>query len=742
MKTRLNSAWHRWLRLTGLALAWLLCMTTCIQERALAQSAAKQTHVSWSNYGGSPDASQYSSLNQINRSNVTRLTIAWKYPTADGKEYLFNPLVVDGVMYVLAKEHSIIALDAATGKELWVHPTNVQGTLITHRGINYWESADRSDRRLLFSVNNLLQEIDARTGKSILQFGKNGVVDLRDGLGRDPKSLTLVQSTTPGRVFGNLIILGSATNEEYDSGPGDIRAYDVLSGQLVWTFHTVPHPGEPGYETWPKDAWKTVGGANAWSGMSLDESRGILYVPTASPKYNFYGANRTGANLYGDCLLAINAQTGKLIWYFQMVHHDIWDYDNATAPQLLTVRHNGKMVDVVAQVGKEGFVWVFDRETGKPLWPIVERPVPHSDMPGEETWPTQPFPVKPPPFARQSFTAKDISPFMPAQERAHLLEEIQGAHNQGLFTPPALQNTIEMPGNNGGANFGGAAAIPEKGLLYVVSKDLPAMLKLELNEAQETSATSSPEGRGRAVFVSNCRLCHGADLMGQPPAIPSLVDIGSRHTPDEVRAIVRQGQGPMPAFSKLSDESLDSLLAYLFHPAEAPPVAETENRAAVVSPVNARYRSGFGFMFTESGLPAIKPPWTTLTAYDLNAGIIQWQIPLGEVPELAAKGFKNTGSHFSKSGPVVTAGGLIFTGMRDRKVRALDSRTGKLLWEATLDAAVEGMPAVYEVKGRQYVVFCAAAQATTHPHDAPGHPASHAPIPGAYVAFALPELAQ
>jgi quinoprotein glucose dehydrogenase len=307
-----------------------------------------------------------------------------------------------------------------------------------------------------------------------------------------------------------------------------------------------------------------------------------------------------------------------------------------------------------------------------------------------------------------------------------------------------LQNTIEMPGNNGGANFGGAASIPTQGLLYVVSKDLPAMLKLQLNEARETSPTSSPEDRGRAVFESNCRLCHGADLKGQPPAVPSLVDIGSRHTKDEVRAIVRQGQGPMPAFSKLSDADLDSLLVYLFHPAGAMASAETESHATAAFPhadvTNAKYRSGFGFMFTESGLPAIKPPWTTLTAYDLNSGTIQWQIPLGEVPELAAKNGKNTGSHFSKSGPVVTAGGLIFTGTRDRKVRAIDARTGKLIWETTLDAAVEGMPAVYEVNGRQYVVFCAAAQATTYTHDVPGHPASHASIPGAYVAFALPEV--
>jgi len=700
--------------------------------------------MTWSNYGGAPDAAQFSSLDQINRSNVSRLRIAWKYPTGDGNKYLFNPIVVDDVMYVLAKQKSIVALDAATGSELWIHKTDPESRLVTYRGINYWESADKSDRRLLFSVNNFLQEIDARTGKSISDFGQNGLVDLRADLGRDPKSLTLVQSGTPGRVFENLVILGSATNEEYESGPGDIRAYDVLSGRLVWTFHTVPHPGEFGYETWPKDAWKTVGGANAWSGMSLDEKRGVIYVPTASPKYNFYGANRTGANLFGDCLLAIDARTGKLLWHFQMVHHDIWDYDNGTAPKLLTVRHDGKMVDVVAQVGKEGFVWVFNRDTGKPLWPIEERSVPHSDMPGEETWPTQPFPLKPPPFARQSFTVKDLSPFMPPEERARFSEEIQNAHNQGLFTPPGLQNTIEMPGNNGGANFGGAAVDPRQGFLYVVSKDLPAMLKLELDESEEVAATSSPEERGRAVFATNCRLCHGADLTGQPPAVPSLVDIGSRRTPQEIRAIVRQGDGPMPAFSRLSDADLNSLLAYLSNPGRAPAPAATEsaNKATETSAApggaNARYKSGFGFMFTSSGLPVIAPPWTTLTAYDLNSGTIRWQIPLGDVPELAAQGFKDTGSHFPKVGPVATAGGLIFTGTRDRKARAIDTQTGKVLWEATLDAALEGMPAVYQVNGREYVVFCAAAQATTYTHDLPGHPALRAPIPGAYVAFALP----
>ena len=696
-------------------------------------------HSTWSDYAGAPDGAQYSSLTQINRANVSKLQIAWSYPTGDGNKYLFNPLVVDRTMYVLARGHSIVALDAVSGKELWAHPTDLKTTLITNRGINYWESADRSDRRLLFSADNFLREIDARTGQSISDFGENGRVDLRAGLGRDPESLRLVQSSTPGRVFEDLLILGSATNEEYESGPGDIRAYNVRTGQLVWMFHTVPHPGELGYDTWPKDAWKTVGGANAWSGLSLDEKRGIVFVPTASPKYNFYGADRTGANLFGDCLLALHARTGKLIWYFQMVHHDIWDYDNGTAPMLLTVRHHDKMVDAVAQVSKEGFVWVFNRETGEPLWPIAERPVPPSDMPGEITSPTQPFPSQPPPFARQSFTVKDLSPFLEPKEREQLVRQVEAARNQGLFTPPSVTDTVEMPGNNGGANFQGAAIDPAHGALYVVSKDLPSMLKLELNAGAQVSEQSSPEEKGRAVYQSNCRLCHGANLAGQPPAIPSLGNIGSNHTADEIRGVVNHGRGLMPAFSKLSDADLNSLVAYLFHPERAPGVTpETAPSSASLPPEKLRYRSSFGFMFASSGLPVIAPPWTTLTAYDLNHGTIAWQVPLGEIPELAERGIKNTGSHFPKVGPVVTAGGLIFTGTRDRKVRALDSSTGKVLWETEVGAALEGMPAVYQIDGREYVVFCAAAQATTHTHDLPGHPALQAPIAGAYIAFALP----
>ncbi len=586
-----------------------------------------QPHTTWSDYSGGPDSAQYSALGQINRSNVARLERVWTFPTGDHNKYFFNPLVVEGIMYVLAKNNSIVALDAATGKEIWTHESGPDIKIITSRGINYWESQDRADRRLLFASNHFLRAIDARTGKTIPSFGVDGAVDLKEGLGRDPKTLTLVQSTTPGRVFEDLLILGSATNQGYGSAPGDIRAFDVRTGRVVWTFHTIPHPGEFGYETWPAEAWKKVGGANAWSELTLDVERGILFAPTASAKYNFYGVDRTGANLFADSLLALDARTGKRLWHFQMVHHDIWDYDDPTAPKLVTLHQGGKTIEAVVQVSKQGFVWVFDRVTGKPVWPIEERPVPKSDMPGEQTWPTQPFPTKPPPFARQKFTVDDLSPYLSPEDRAKFRDQMLSARNEGLFTPPGRRDTVQMPGNNGGANWGGAAVDAAKGTLVVVSKDMPAMLKLEANKNAED-----------------------------------------------------------------------------------------------------QYLSGFGFMIASDGLSPIAPPWTSLTAYDLNEGVIKWKIALGDVPE---KNLKGTGTQYPKVGPVITGGGLLFTGTRDKKVRAFDVETGKQLWEAEAGAALEGMPAVYQIGGREYIVFCAAAQAGLTP-------ATQKPIEGAYVAFALP----
>ena len=693
----------------------------------LTSAVAAQDHLTWRDYSGAPDSAQYSALTQINRETVAKLRPAWTYETGDRNRYAFNPLVVDSTMYVLAKSNSIVALDAATGRELWSYTPEADLKVITNRGFNYWESVDRKDRRLLFSSNHTLRALDASTGKPITTFGKAGRVDLRLGLDRDPASISLIQSTTPGRVFENLIIVGSATNQGYGSAPGDIRAYDVRDGHAVWTFHTIPHPGEFGYETWPKDAWKTAGGVNVWGEMSLDVKRGILYAPTASPKYNFHGVDRAGANLFGDSLLALDARTGKRIWHFQMVHHDIWDYDDATAPKLLTVRHNGKMVDAVAQVTKQGFLFAFDRVTGEPLWPIEERPVPKSDMPGEKAWPTQPFPTQLPAFSRQKFTVDDLSPYLSTEDRARFRDDILSARNEGIFTPPSRRNTVQMPGNNGGANWGGAAVDPTAGLLYVVSKDLPAMLKMEPEGRQKTSGPDSPEDRGKLLYNANCAGCHQQDRKGKAPGIPGIADVGVRLTPDQMKAIIQTGKNGMPAFARLAPDEVFNLVTYLLNPHRA------ANADAPYEPsATTRYFSGFNFMIASNGLSPIGPPWSSLTAYDLNAGTILWRMPLGDVPELAAKGIGNTGSHYPKLGPVVTAGGLIFTGTRDKHIRALDTRDGKVLWEAEVDSALEGIPAVYEAGGRQFIVFCAAAQAGITP-------ATQSPVKGAYVAFALPQ---
>jgi quinoprotein glucose dehydrogenase len=696
------------------------------------------------------DSAQYSALKQINKSNVKQLELMWFYPAGNnGAEFGFNPIVIDGLMYVLGKNGAITALDAVTGKEVWVHEVN--STLVAHRGINYWESKDRSDRRLLFMADNCLQAIDARTGKEIASFGDNGRVDLRQGLGRDPKTIALIQSFSPGRVFENLIILGSATGEEYDSPPGDLRAYDVRTGKMAWIFHTVPHPGEMGYDTWPKDAWRRVGGVNAWGEITIDEKRAIAYFPLGAPTYDFYGGDRKGANLFADCLLALDARTGKYLWHFQMVHHDLWDYDPTAAPKLISVWHAGKMVDAVAEPTKQGFLFVFDRVTGKPLWPVEERPVPKSDVPGEEAFPTQPFPTFPLPFARQKFSADEIDQYIadPA-ERAKWRDTVLSARNEGLFTPPGFRDTIEMPGNSGGANWGASAIDPTIGMIYVESKDAPTTLKLEGKPPKvDLDAFGSPEQQGRIVYVQHCQMCHGPERSGSPPAVPSLVNAAKNFGTDRIRSVIKLGAPPMPSFASLSTKEVDVLIAFLAHP-EAGDVSKESlawlgraprlDTATATDSSPVRYWSGYGYMNSSEGLPVIDPPWSTLTAYDLNTGNMKWQIPLGEVSALAAKGIKNTGSNSTRGGPVVTAGGLIFAGTRsDQKIRAYDKDTGSLLWEKELPARVDGVPAVFEIGGREYLAVCGRDVEGTSPEagsitSPPGKP----PVQGYYL-FALPD---
>jgi glucose dehydrogenase len=630
---------------------------------ALAGTAAERPFSTWSQYLGGADSSQYSSLRQINKSNVKQLEVAWTYPTGPGT-FTFDPIVIDGVMYVLSQGNSIVALDAATGKEIWNHPnTGAVGT----RGMNYWESKDRSDRRLFYINAGFLTTIDARTGKTINSFGDNGRTDIRNGLDRDPGRP--LQTNNPGRIFENIIITPlPAGGASYDSTPADIHAYDVLTGKLLWTFHVIPHPGEFGYETWPPDAWKTIGGVHNWNEMTIDEKRGIAYIPLGTSRFDFYGANRKGNNLFANSLLALDVRTGKRLWHYQLVHHDLWDYDLPVAPKLLTVKHNGKNVDAVAQATKFGFLFVFDRVTGEPLWPIEERPVPQSDVPGEWSSPTQPFPTKPPPFARQSFTEKDINPYATEDEQAAIREIFKTARNEGLFTPPSLQGSISSPGHNGGANWGMVAVDPPKGYLYVITKEHPTLDRLTL------------PGQGR----------------------------GGR------------GGGK-----------------------DAPPAALAPVPPAPVSTAGAadgfiRYASPANFMTQSTGLSAMGPPWSNLTAYDLNTGTIRWQVPNGGVTFLEKEGHNNTGARDPRGAPVVTAGGLIFAATAsDHKVRAYDEDNGKVLWEYELPTGSDGIPAVYEVNGREYIAFCVAAGDGLNlggRRNPPGNPP-----PNAYIVFGLPK---
>ena len=679
-----------------------------------AQRAQPEPYTTWSDYGGSADSMQYSALTQITKRNVNRLELAWFFPVPDRKgNFGFNPIVVDGVMYVLGPTDAIVALDASTGRQIWSHSVEGGGSP-GNRGINYWENQDRSDRRLIFGAGGSLRAIDARTGAPIRSFGIDGRVNMREGTPRPLGG----PSGTPGKVFENLYITGSSTGEGYGSPPGDLRAFDIVTGKLVWTFHTIPHPGEFGYETWPEGAWKWAGGVNAWGEISIDTRRGIAYFPLGSPTHDMFGGDRKGANLFGNSLLALDARTGKRLWHFQAVHHDIWDYDLTTAPKLLTVRHDGKRRDIVAQPTKFGLLFVFDRVTGEPLWPIEERPVPKSDVPGEESWPTQPFPTKPPPFARLTFSPVDVNPYVDEAERERLRSIVRNARNEGVFTPQTLtRDQISVPGELGGSNWAGSAADPTTGMLFVRSADQPAIHRLR--PPGTGGGGGSPAQRGRAVYQQFCETCHGQpDGNGirtmDRASIIAVQALGN----ERITQRVRNGQGPMPAFAEttIPAPQLELLLTYLSNPGAAPNANDGGRgggRGVSLPPIDGiiRYTGPLGSMLrTNNGLPAISPPWAEIVAYDLNEGTIKWRSPLGNVRALAAKGITNTGNaqRVHRNGPVVTAGGLIFIGTNaDGTVRAFDKDTGKILWERELDANPEGMAAVFEVAGKQYIAFCA-----------------------------------
>jgi len=729
----------------------------------LAQSAGDKW---WTGYGNGADNSRYFASRQIDKSNVARLEAAWTYPFGETGS---SPIVVRGVIYGRGRNGSLVAVDAKTGKELWVRE-RMNG--MTSRGMNYWETAGGRDQRLIFAMDSLLQELDAKTGKPILSFGTNGVVDLRAGIdGRDPATIGAIQSTIPGEVFENLVILGSATGEGYMSPPGDIRAYDVLTGRLVWTFHTVPHPGEFGYDTWPKDAWKYVGGTNNWGEMTVDVRRGIAYVPLGSPTYDFYGADRIGANLFGASIVALDARTGRRLWHFQLVHHDLWDLDPSAAPQLTTIRHNGRTRDVVVVANKATWLYVFDRVTGEPIWPIEERPVPKSDMPGEQSWPTQPYPTNPPPFARQSFGVDDVSPYLPPDEAEALKARLRAATNLGLFTPISYRDTVHVPTSNGGVLFGGLASEPGTGAVYVVTHDNPGILRL-LRPGETAGRGGAPAvPPGQAIYQQNCQSCHGPDRLGTVTGVAlvyadadpaNAVAAGApRFDAASIRAVLGAGKGRMPSFVHLAAADVDAVVAFL----TSAPAGRGRGAGPLGSGAPPELIAGAGSVATRSaaaagrgrgglppypeGVPAferpvineyntvahrIAPPYTSIVKFDLNQPAIKWRVGFGDDPALAARGITGTGMPALNHGLVVTEAGLVFGAGGDNYIRAWDGDSGRQLWASRFAGNFVGSPVMYETGGRQYLLVPAAN--TAGGRGAPPPPPNPGPL--GWVAYALP----
>ncbi|GAB3269369.1 hypothetical protein GCM10027347_39520 [Larkinella harenae] len=695
-----------------------------------------ETGRDWPSYGGNKAGNRYSPLAQINTQNVRNLQVAWTYdasekPDANGRRrdraIQCQPIVVHGILYGTTPELKLFALKAGTGEQIWKFEPSKDDRLNSNRGVMYWESGD--DQRILYTVGSSLYAVNAQTGQLITTFGNNGRTDLHQGLqtnlDHDVSKLS-VTATSPGVIYRNTVIMGSSVSESGDAAPGHIRAFDVVTGKLKWVFHTIPQPGEPGYDTWPKDAYKKIGGVNNWSGMSLDEKRGVVYFGTGSPASDFYGGDRKGANLFANCIMALDAETGKMKWYYQTIHHDLWDRDHACPPNLVTIKRNGKAVDAVVQATKDGLVYVLDRDKGTALFPVEERKVPTNGLPGEHPYPTQKYPLKPLPLSRQVYTEADLTDVSP-EARAYVKERYEKIRTDHNFAPPNTTGTL-LFGYSGGAEWGGNAADPD-GIFYQNVNEEP--WELIMTERANVNKPNAPVTAGNALYITNCAACHGQDRKGSGPELPPLVDIGKKRSADEIKAILKTGSGRMPSFQHLSEKDRDAIVNFLLNKETSSPTVASKSSGNSVE----KNASGFPYLpayvskvwrrFTDQdGYPGIKPPWGTLNAIDLNTGEYLWRVPLGEYPELTRKGVPITGTD-SYGGPVVTAGGLVFiAGTKDERIRAFDRKNGKIVWEYQLPAGGFATPITYEVAGKQYVVIAAGGGRGQKPG-------------GNYIAFAL-----
>ena len=703
-------------------------------------STPQKEYTTWEVYNGGKEGMKYSSLTQVDTSNVSQLQVAWTYNTGDadtlnGSQIQCNPIIVDGVLYGVGPQMKLFAIDALTGKEKWVFDANAKTrhdgnrkafhTMINSRGVAYWTDG-KEDKRIFFTAGSNTFAIDANTGDPIKTFADNGSIDLHNDLGRDVKDLFVV-NTSPGVIYKNLIILGTRVDEAPPSAPGHIRAYNIVTGKLQWIFHTIPQPGEFGYETWEdKDAWKHIGAANTWSGFSLDEKRGILFAPTGSAAYDFYGGKRKGSNLFANCLLALDAATGKRIWHFQFMHHDLWDKDLPTPPALITLTKDGKQIDAVAQTTKNGMVYVFERETGKPIFDIDEVPVDTvSYLVGEKVWPTQPIPQKPAPFVRQTITENDINPYLSDSVQAQLKRDLNSYRHGNMFMPPGTTPSIILPGYDGGGEWGGPAFDPQTGMLYVNANEMAWIMKMNENKIELPKKESWLQA-GERLYKQSCLVCHGADRKGTGNN-PTLINIKSKYKPEEFIGLVTNGRRMMPAFKQLREEEVNALASYILE-IKAEHSQEFKVGVTKIDTVNFMpYKmAGYNKFLSPDGYPAISPPWGTLSAINLNTGEFVWKTTLGEYEELKARGVPPTGTE-NYGGPVVTAGGLVFiAASSDSKFRAFNKATGKIVWEYQLPASGFATPAVYELNGKQYIVIaCGGGKLRTKPGDA-------------YVAFALP----